>query len=111
MPDTARTPFLEEIRESAKSGRNLVSTWNDVFSKIDDCVWRNEEQLAEAIGKFADAIRPLRGLEEDSFTGWPHAVWMGVRDAITELDMLASEIKLERMTAPRAERDAYKLDC
>jgi hypothetical protein len=107
---TSPIPSMEEMSRFAIQGRRTIAAWYEACTNGSESIWKLEDQLARAIGDTADAIVPLKGLDEDSVrdSGWSHAVWVAIRDAPGALDELAHTAGLGRMTAPVAERDAFR---
>jgi hypothetical protein len=70
MSSMLHVPSLEQVQALAESAVALGATVVTVSRSLDYCVWKYEELLAEGLGTFADALRPLRGLIEGAIAGW-----------------------------------------
>jgi hypothetical protein len=109
MSSKPRVPSVEQIKTLAESGARLRGLVVRASSTLNYIVWIDESALADAFAAFADALRPLRKLTEESVTGWAddYQVWMAVRDMPGEMDTIARRLKMERLTDPPEEREAF----
>jgi hypothetical protein len=103
-------PSLQHVRELAQAGRSFVSLWLTTFHSYNGCLWQEEERLATALKRVADALLPFQGLDETTISGWSDEVWIALRDLPSELRRAARLVGLDPLIAPPDERERYGKD-
>jgi hypothetical protein len=108
-PDSL-TPSVEQLSELAQAGRAFASLWMTTFCSFNGCLWREEERLAVAIERVADALLPFQGIDESAISGWSDGVWIALRDLPAELHRVARLVGLDPLIAPSDERERFRKD-